>query len=236
MPTLVELRDVSKVYNGHQDSVALSGVSLSIPAGQTACVMGPSGSGKSTLLNLIGGLDRPSRGSISVAGQDLGRLSEAGLARFRRSRVGIVFQFFNLLNNMSALENAMVPAQLAGVKRVEARRRALVLFERLDIAELRDHYPMRMSGGQRQRVAIARALINNPELLLADEPTGALDSHSGEQVMAILADLNRSGQTIVLVTHDERLARANASRIIRLVDGEISTERSESALGMVHVQ
>ena len=236
MPTLVELHDVSKVYNGHRDSVALNDVSLSIPAGQAACVMGPSGSGKSTLLNLVGGLDRPSRGSIRVAGQDLARLSEAGLARFRRSRVGIVFQFFNLLNNMSALENAMVPAQLAGVKRGEARRRALDLFERLSIVELRDQYPMRMSGGQRQRVAIARALINNPELLLADEPTGALDSHSGDQVMSILADLNRSGQTIVLVTHDERLARANASRVIRLVDGEVATEQAESALGMVHVR
>lgn len=232
MSPLVELRDVTKVYNGIRESAALEGVSLSIPEGQAACVMGPSGSGKSTLLNLIGGLDRPSRGSIVVAGQELGRLSEAGLARFRRSRVGIVFQFFNLLNNMSALENAMVPAQLAGVKRAEAKRRALDLFERLDIVDLRDQYPMRMSGGQRQRVAIARALVNNPTLLLADEPTGALDSHSGEQVMAIFAELNRSGQTIVLVTHDERLARANASRIVRLVDGSIAPP----ALGMVQAR
>jgi putative ABC transport system ATP-binding protein len=232
MTTLVELRDVTKVYNGHRDSVALDGVSLSIPAGQAACVMGPSGSGKSTLLNLVGGLDRPSRGSINVGGQDLGRLSEAGLARFRRSRVGIVFQFFNLLNNMSAIENVMIPARLAGVPRAEARRRALDLFERLDIGGLRDQYPMRMSGGQRQRVAIARALVNNPALLLADEPTGALDTHSGDQVMSILAELNRSGQTIVLVTHDERLARANATRIIRLVDGRIA----EPALGMVKAQ
>ena len=236
MNSLVELRDVSKVYNGHQESAALDGVSLSIPAGQAACVMGPSGSGKSTLLNLIGGLDRPTRGAISVGGQDLGRLSEAGLARFRRSRVGIVFQFFNLLNNMSALENAMVPAQLAGTKRSEASKRALELFERLDIVELRNQYPMRMSGGQRQRVAIARALINNPALLLADEPTGALDSHSGEQVMSIFSELNSSGQTIVLVTHDEQLARANATRIIRLVDGAVTSERTAPALGMVHVQ
>jgi putative ABC transport system ATP-binding protein len=236
MPSLVELSDVSKVYNGHQESIALSAVTLSIPAGQAICVMGPSGSGKSTLLNLIGGLDRPSRGSIRVGGQDLGRLSEAGLARFRRARVGIVFQFFNLLNNMSALENAMVPAQLAGVRRADARRRALDLFDRLGIVELRDHYPMRMSGGQRQRVAIARALINSPALLLADEPTGALDSHSGDQVMSILAELNRAGQTIVLVTHDERLARASSSRIIRLVDGEIAGERPEPALGMVQVR
>ena len=233
MEALVELRDVTKVYDRHQESAALDGVSLSIPAGQAACIMGPSGSGKSTLLNLIGGLDRPTRGSINVGGQDLGRLSEAGLARFRRTRVGIVFQFFNLLNNMSALENAMIPAQLAGVSRELSKRRATELFDRLDIAELRDQYPMRMSGGQRQRVAIARALVNNPALLLADEPTGALDSHSGEQVMAIFAELNRAGQTVVLVTHDERLARANATRVIRLVDGAVANDRHELPLVQV---
>ena len=236
MTALVELHEVTKVYDRRQESPALEGVSLTIPEGQAACVMGPSGSGKSTLLNLIGGLDRPTRGSVRVCGQDLGRLSEAGLARFRRSRVGIVFQFFNLLNNMSALENAMVPAQLAGVKRPEARRRALDLFERLDIADLRDHYPMRMSGGQRQRVAIARALINHPALLLADEPTGALDSHSGQQVMAIFKELNRGGQTILFVTHDERLARVNASRIVRLADGRVASDGVESALEMVSVR
>ena len=221
MQTLIELRDVRKVYNGHEESVALDSVSLTIPAGQAACVMGPSGSGKSTLLNVIGGLDRPTSGMVCVAGQDLGRLSEAGLARFRRVQVGVIFQFFNLLNNLSALENVMVPSQLAGVRRAEARKRALDLLERLGIAALRDQYPMRMSGGQRQRVAIARALVNNPALLLADEPTGALDSHSGEQVMEILAELNDAGQTIVLVTHDERLAEANATRMIRIVDGAV---------------
>jgi putative ABC transport system ATP-binding protein len=236
MTPLVELRDVRKVYDGHQQSVALDSVSLTIPSGQAACIMGPSGSGKSTLLNVIGGLDRPSAGVVRVGGQELGRMSEAALARFRRSHVGIVFQFFNLLNNLSALENVMVPAQLAGVKRHEARRRAMDLLERLDIAPLRDKYPMRMSGGQRQRVAIARALINNPVLLLADEPTGALDSHSGDQVMAILAELNRGGQTIVLVTHDERIARANASRIVYLVDGAVSTDRSAPAAELVQVR
>jgi putative ABC transport system ATP-binding protein len=134
---------------------------------------------------------------------------------------------------MSALENAMVPAQLAGANRPEARRRALDLFERLDIAVLRHQYPMRMSGGQRQRVAIARALINNPALLLADEPTGALDSHSGDQVMAIFGELNRSGQTIVLVTHDQRLAAANATRVIQLMDGLVESDSDQSALSMV---
>ena len=230
MPSLIELQDVRKVYDGHRDAAALDGVSLTIHEGQAAFVMGPSGSGKSTLLNIIGGLDRPSSGRVTVEGRDIGRMGEAALARFRRTRVGIVFQFFNLLNNLSALENAMVPAQLAGVPRAEARRRARELFERLDIAELRDQYPVRMSGGQRQRVAIARALINDPVLLLADEPTGALDTHSGQQVMAIFAELNRAGQTLVFVTHDERLARANASRVIQIVDGRITNDTGSGAL------
>ncbi|HEX7264208.1 MAG TPA: ABC transporter ATP-binding protein [Candidatus Dormibacteraeota bacterium] len=236
MTPLVELRDVRKTYNGNAQSAALDSISLTIPEGQSAFVMGPSGSGKSTLLNLIGGLDRPSSGSVRVDGRDLGRMGEAALARFRRSQVGIVFQFFNLLNNLSALENVMVPAQLAGTKRSEARRRALELFERLEIVDLKDQYPMRMSGGQRQRVAIARAIVNSPILLLADEPTGALDSQSGHQVMAILAELNRSGQTIVFVTHDERLARANASRIIQLVDGSVTSDRGAAGLEMVSVR
>ncbi len=237
MTSLVELRDVRKVYNnGHQGSVALDSVSLTIPQGQAACIMGPSGSGKSTLLNVIGGLDRPSAGTVRVAGQDLRKMSEAALARFRRTEVGVVFQFFNLLNNLTALDNAMIPAQLAGVKRAAARKRALDLFERLGISPLRDQYPMLMSGGQRQRVAIARALVNNPTLLLADEPTGALDTHSGEKVMAIFGELNRSGQTIVLVTHDERLAAANASRVIQLIDGSVASDRALASLSMVQAR
>jgi putative ABC transport system ATP-binding protein len=163
-------------------------------------------------------------------------MGEAALARFRRRHVGIVFQFFNLLNNLSALDNVLVPAELAGTKRAYARIRALDLMERLDIVELKDQYPMRMSGGQRQRVAIARALINNPTLLLADEPTGALDSRSGDEVMAIFAELNRGGQTIVLVTHDERLALASSTRIIQLVDGRVASDRSRPALEMVQAR
>lgn len=236
MGQLVELTDVSKVYNGDKHHAALDSVSIQILAGQTTAIMGPSGSGKSTLLNVIGGLDRPTTGSVIVDGADLSRLSEAALARFRRSRVGIVFQFFNLLNNLTALDNVLIPAQLAGMRSGDARRRADDLLERLDIASHRNDYPARLSGGQRQRVAIARALINSPTLLLADEPTGALDSHAGEQVMAIFADLNRSGQTILLVTHDERLARANASRVIRLIDGAVVGDRHEPTRGLVQVQ
>ncbi|HEY4846204.1 MAG TPA: ABC transporter ATP-binding protein [Candidatus Dormibacteraeota bacterium] len=211
-------------------------MSFGIQAGQVTAIMGPSGSGKSTLLNVIGGLDRPTKGTVMVDNTDLDRLSEAGLARFRRTRVGIIFQFFNLLNNLTALDNVLIPAQLAGVRAGEARRRANDLLERLGIAAHRDHYPARLSGGQRQRVAIARALINNPTLLLADEPTGALDSHAGEQVMTILAELNRGGQTIVLVTHDEQLARASASRVVRLMDGALVDDRDETVRGMVRVR
>jgi putative ABC transport system ATP-binding protein len=236
MGKLVELTAVSKVYNGGQEHAALDSVSIGLQAGKATAVMGPSGSGKSTLLNLIGGLDRPSRGRVVVDRTDLGRLSEASLARFRRTRVGIVFQFFNLLNNLTALENVMIPAQLAGASAGDARRRAIDLLERLEMAGHRNQYPARLSGGQRQRIAIARALINNPPLLLADEPTGALDSHAGDQVMEIFADLSRSGQTIVLVTHDERLARANASRVIRLIDGAVVSDRDETARGTVLAQ
>ena len=236
MNELVELTEVSKVYNGGRRFSALDSVTISIPAGEVTAVMGPSGSGKSTLLNIIGGLDRPTSGSVSVDGANLNRLGESALARFRRARVGIVFQFFNLLNNLTALDNVLIPAQLAGVNRNEARRRAADLLERLGVARLGKQYPARLSGGERQRVAIARALINNPPLLLADEPTGALDTASGEQVLGIFADLNRSGQTIVLVTHDERLARAHASRTIRLIDGAVVRDRGDAAIARVQVQ
>jgi len=236
MKQLVELNAVTKVYNGNRSIAALNSVSIGIGAGHVTAVMGPSGSGKSTLLNVIGGLDRPTRGSVVVDGADLGRLGEAALARFRRTRVGIIFQFFNLLNNLTALDNVLIPAQLAGIKNGEARRRADDLLERLDLTDQRNQYPARMSGGQRQRVAIARALINNPALLLADEPTGALDTRSGDHVLAILSDLNRSGQTIVLVTHDERLASTYAHRVIRLVDGAVVDNGQEAIRPMVKAQ
>lgn len=235
MSKLVELADVSKVYNGGRKFAALDGVSITIVAGEATAIMGPSGSGKSTLLNLIGGLDRPSSGTVSVDGTNLGRLSESALARFRRQRVGIIFQFFNLLNNLTALDNVLMPAQLAGDAGPKARQRAADLLERLGVASLRNQYPARLSGGERQRVAIARALINNPPLLLADEPTGALDSGHGSEVMAILSDLHRAGQTIVLVTHDEHLAASNATRVVRLVDGAISSDGTEMRR-MVQVQ
>jgi len=218
MTELVRLTDVTKVYQGGITG-ALSSVSLSIEQGEFTAVMGPSGSGKSTLLNLIAGLDRPTSGDVVVGGTDLGALDEAGLARFRRDHVGFVFQFFHLLPNLTALENVLIPAQLKGRENADSRGRKLL--ERLGIADVADRYPARLSGGQQQRVAIARALINNPTLLLADEPTGALDTHSGEQVMELLAQLHRDGQTILLVTHDAKLATRQASRVVSVRDGKI---------------
>jgi putative ABC transport system ATP-binding protein len=208
---------VTKVYQGGMTG-ALSGVSLTVGEGEFAAIMGPSGSGKSTLLNLVAGLDRPTSGTVVVAGTEVGSLSETALARFRRDHLGIVFQFFYLLPNLTALENVLLPAQLRG-NRAAARGRDLL--ERLGIAEVAERYPARMSGDQQQRVAIARALINRPRLLLADEPTGALDTHSGEQVMDLLAQLHRDGQTILYVTHDASLATRYATRVVTMMDGRI---------------
>jgi putative ABC transport system ATP-binding protein len=219
---LVELTSVVKVYPGAEQP-ALDRVSLSIAAGEVTAVMGPSGSGKSTLLNLVAGLDRPSAGSIRVGGVELTRLGEAPLARYRR-QVGLVFQFFNLLDNLTALDNVAVPAELAGASRREARRRAVELLDELGLAGQARSFPARLSGGQRQRVAVARALVNRPALLLADEPTGALDTRSGEQVIDLLGELNRLGQTVVLVTHDPRLAQRSAHRVVRLVDGAVAED------------
>jgi putative ABC transport system ATP-binding protein len=217
MSELIRLIDVAKVYQGGITG-ALNGVSLSVERGEFTAIMGPSGSGKSTLLNLVAGLDRPSSGVVAVGGEDLGKLGEAGLARFRRDKIGFVFQFFYLLPNLTALENILIPAQLRGRP---ATGRAHELMAQLSIEDIANRYPARLSGGQQQRVAIARALINNPTLLLADEPTGALDTHAGEQVMELLGGLHRDGQTIVLVTHDAKLATRHAARVISVMDGKI---------------
>ena len=233
MTTLVELTEVTKTYDGAGGQTALDEVSLDIEGGEFTAIMGPSGSGKSTLLNLVAGVDRPSGGRVRVAGEDLGRLSEARLARFRRARLGFVFQFFNLLGNLTVLENVLLPAQLLGTRPAPARARAVELLVQLDIAELADHYPAHLSGGQQQRVAIARALINQPLLLLADEPTGALDTHSGEQVMGLLEGLNREGQTVLLVTHDAKLATRHAGRVVTLIDGRVDDDTRLEAAGRV---
>jgi putative ABC transport system ATP-binding protein len=194
MDTLVHLSDVTKRYD--QDGApALAHVSLEVASGEALAVMGPSGSGKSTLLNLIAGLDRPTSGEIRVGGERIDTLSETGLARYRRRRVGMIFQFFNLLDDMTVADNILLPAQLAGMPTARARTRLDELLAALRIAPHRDAYPARLSGGERQRVAIARALVNRPALLLADEPTGALDTATGQEIGELLLDLNSSGQS-----------------------------------------
>ncbi len=217
MTELIRLTDVTKVYQGGITG-ALNGLSVTIEEGEFTAIMGPSGSGKSTMLNLVAGLDRPTSGDVVVGDTDLGKLGEAGLARFRRDHIGFVFQFFYLLSNLTALENVLIPAQLKGNV---APGRALELLDRLGIRDVANSYPARLSGGQQQRVAIARALINNPTMLLADEPTGALDTHTGDQVMELLGQLHRDGQTILLVTHDAKLATRHAARVLSVMDGKI---------------
>jgi putative ABC transport system ATP-binding protein len=220
-PDVIKLDHVTKAYQAGAPP-ALADVSLGVAAGEVVAVMGPSGSGKSTLLNLIAGLDRPTRGTVTVAGRRIDNLGEGALARFRARHVGIIFQFFNLLDDLTALDNVLLPAQLAGASRRRARARAGELLERLGLGERRDAYPARLSGGQRQRVAIARALVNSPELLLADEPTGALDTATGQEIGALLRQLNRDGQTLVLVTHDPALAQRFAARTVRIADGRVA--------------
>lgn len=241
MTDVIAISNASKIYDGGARQTALADVTLSVPAGQFLAIMGPSGSGKSTLLNLVAGLDRPTSGVVRVDGVNISRLGEAALARFRRARLGFVFQFFNLLDQLTVFDNVVLPAQLSGMKSREARARARQLLDQLGISDTSGTYPGRLSGGQRQRVAIARALINRPVVLLADEPTGALDSRGGEAVMQVLAQINQQGQTVILVTHDARLATANAHRVVSLRDGRIvddtqlRTSSPQIASDLVHI-
>ena len=227
MDTLVQLEKVTKRYDSSgPDSAgapAVDNVSTRIGHGEAVAIMGPSGSGKSTLLNLIAGLDRPTSGAVHVGGERVDKLSEAGAARFRRRQVGMIFQFFNLLDDMTVIDNILLPAQLAGRSR-QARRRADELLDTLRIGHRRDAYPARLSGGERQRVAIARALINDPGLLVADEPTGAVDSATGDEIGRLLLELNAAGQTLIVVTHSPELARRYARRVIHIADGQIASD------------
>jgi putative ABC transport system ATP-binding protein len=197
---------------------------VQVAQGEAVAVMGPSGSGKSTLLNLVAGLDRPSAGAVTVAGQRIDALSETRLARYRRRQVGMIFQFFNLLDDLTVADNVLLPAQLAGTPRRKARARCAELLDQLGIGKYRDTYPGRLSGGERQRVAIARALVNDPAVLLADEPTGAVDTRTGEEIGQLLLQLNAAGQTLVLVTHSPDLAVKYAKRTVRLVDGHLADD------------
>jgi putative ABC transport system ATP-binding protein len=227
MDALIRLGEATKRYAAG-GAPAVDHVSLEVAAGEAVAVMGPSGSGKSTLLNLVAGLDKPTSGTVTVAGQRVDTLSETGLARYRRRQVGMIFQFFNLLDDLTVAGNVLLPAQLAGTPRRKARARCAGLLDQLGIGRYRDTYPGRLSGGERQRVAIARSLINDPAVLLADEPTGAVDTATGEEIGQLLLDLSAAGQTLVLVTHSPDLAARYAKRTVRLLDGRIA---SDSAAG-----
>jgi putative ABC transport system ATP-binding protein len=223
---LIDIRDVTKVYQmGDQEVRALSGVSLGVERGEYVAIMGPSGSGKSTLMNLIGCLDTPTSGSYVLNGKEVARMTDDELAAIRNQEIGFVFQTFNLLPRTSALQQVELPLVYGGLPRRDRRDRATRALKAVGLGDRMNHTPNEMSGGQRQRVAVARALINDPSILLADEPTGNLDSATGAEIMALFDELNARGNTIVLVTHEEDIA-AHARRAVRLLDGKIRDDRN----------
>jgi ABC-type lipoprotein export system ATPase subunit len=228
MATVLETRDLKKHYRMGDSTVrALDGVSISIEQGEFVGLLGTSGSGKSTLLNLIAGLDRPTEGSLRIFDQDLAQMSSEELSLHRRKNVGIIFQSFNLVSTMSAAENVALAMMFAGVARGERDGHATQLLETMGLGGRQKHRPRELSGGEQQRVAIARALSNNPHLLLADEPTGNLDSRTSAEIMALLKQLNeRDGKTIIMVTHDPGLAEKYAHRTITMLDGRVIGEEA----------
>jgi putative ABC transport system ATP-binding protein len=218
---LIEARNLVKHYHMGDETVrALDGVSFSIPRGAYCAIIGPSGSGKSTLMNILGGLDASSEGQIVIDGQDLSDLDDEGLANYRNQKIGFVFQSFNLLPRLTALENVELPLIYAGVAPAERHKRAAEMLARVGLGERMGHRPTQLSGGQQQRVAIARALSGNPALVLADEPTGALDTHTGQEILGLFRQLNSEGVTVVIVTHDREVAAAT-KRTIEMRDGHI---------------
>jgi len=218
---LIHLQDITKIYQmGDMEVRALDGVSLTIQRGEYVAIMGPSGSGKSTMMNVIGCLDTPTSGEYELNGKMVSRMSDDELAQIRNEEIGFVFQTFNLLARTTSLQNVELPLIYAGITPRERHAMALKALDNVGLAPRADHMPNQLSGGQRQRVAIARALVNNPSLLLADEPTGALDTHTSIEIMALFEELYQRGNTIVLVTHEEDIAR-HAHRIVKLLDGKI---------------
>jgi len=230
---LIELAGIEKTYTtGEQAGVAaLRGVDLAIESGEFVAIMGPSGSGKSTLMNIVGCLDNPSSGTYHLGGRDVSRLSERELAKVRNRQIGFIFQSFNLLPRASAIANVELPLVYAGVSSRERRDRAIAALESVNVGHRKDHQPSELSGGERQRVAIARALATKPSLLLADEPTGNLDSANAVEILELFSEIHARGNTVILVTHDENVAR-QARRVIHIRDGRVvGDERSEPTPG-----
>jgi putative ABC transport system ATP-binding protein len=222
---MIELSDISKTYRmGAVDITVLSSISMSVRRGELIAIMGPSGSGKSTLMNIIGCLDRPSSGTYRFEDREINGLKDDDLASIRNVKIGFVFQTFNLLPRFSAIKNVEVPLVYSGVPARQRRERAMPLLQKVGLSDRMYHKPTELSGGQQQRVAIARALVNHPPLLLADEPTGNLDSRSGADILSILTGLNSQGVTIMIVTHDKDIA-ARCKRIINLKDGQVIDDR-----------
>ena len=218
---MIEIENLYKVFRTEEvETVALNGVSMNVADGEFVAVMGPSGCGKSTLLNILGLLDNPTDGRYRLAGEEVGNLRERQRTRIRRGRIGFVFQSFNLIDELNVEENVELPLRYLGVPARERRQRVTEMLRRMGISHRAQHYPQQLSGGQQQRVAIARAVIGRPQLILADEPTGNLDSRNGIEVMELLSELNREGTTIVMVTHSQRDA-AYAQRTVNLFDGQI---------------
>jgi putative ABC transport system ATP-binding protein len=227
-PTVLELRNVTKEYPGTPPVIALAGVDVAVAAGEFTAIVGPSGSGKSTLLNLVGALDRPTTGEVLIDGTEISSVSDAALSAVRGRRIGFVFQSFNLLDGLDAIENVAVGLMYDAVPRRERRRRSLEALERVGLGHRADHRPSRLSGGERQRVAIARAIVTEPALLLADEPTGNLDTRTGGVIMEQFHELHREGATVVLITHDAELA-SHLPRQVTLRDGSIVDDRRRAA-------
>jgi len=218
---MIKIKNLYKIYEMGEDKVyALDDLTLTIHQGEFTSIVGPSGSGKSTLMNIIGCLDTPTSGEYYLAGEEVSKLSDNRLSEIRNEKIGFVFQKFNLLSKLSALENVELPLVYLGVSSKERRRRAEIALESVGLLSRMKHMPTQMSGGQQQRVAIARALVTDPQIILADEPTGNLDSKTGEEVLKILQDLNQKGRTVILITHDSHVAKS-AKRMFEIMDGKI---------------
>ena len=227
MKKLIELKNINKSYrNGDQELQVLKDISLEVDEGEFVAIMGPSGSGKSTLMNIIGMLDRPTTGEYHLGSEEVAKLGDKKLAKVRNKQIGFVFQQFFLLSKLNALQNVELPLIYAGVSASKRRKLAEEFLEKVELTERSHHLPSELSGGQKQRVAIARALVNNPSIILADEPTGALDTKTGNQIMQLLVELNKEGKTIIMVTHEPEIA-AYAKRQIVIRDGVISSDSAQ---------